>query len=225
MRKNSDYFLENEEQDDLFDDLPTTRVSGRQRTTSVNSEEAVPVAFEEAKGSGIKFVGSMQNVSRFFTDDAGGNDEEGKSFFDSFTAGETEDAVQLSTSPKPDMMIPVTPPIPSSSSPLPSPMHGFTPRSRTTSHSSPVHSPIPEHDAELAGDSSPFQDSSDIFTQSLNVSDNDRRNDAWIPSETTRQAFITMATSAPGTYVPDPSLLTSPHILADEPQVYNIINY
>ena len=53
------------------------------------AQEAVAVGFEESKGSGdLKFVGSTENVRQFFTEDTGGEDESGKSFFESFTAAE-----------------------------------------------------------------------------------------------------------------------------------------
>ncbi len=37
---------------------------------------------------GLKFVGSTENVSKFFTDDGTTGDEDGKNFFESFTAAE-----------------------------------------------------------------------------------------------------------------------------------------
>lgn len=56
----------------------------------------------------------------------------------------------------------------------------------------------------------------DVFTASLLSSDADRRHDAWIPSETTRQALIYMSTSPPGTYFPEKELLTMPGIAVKE---------
>lgn len=63
----------------------------------------------------------------------------------------------------------------------------------------------------------------DVFTASLLSSDADRRHDAWIPSETTRQALIAMSTSPPGTYFPEKELLTMPGIAVKEDFVRTLI--
>lgn len=43
--------------------------------------------------------------------------------------------------------------------------------------------------------------------------------DAWIPTEQTRTTLVTMVTSPPGTFFPDPGQMTMPGVVVDEPQV------
>lgn len=47
-------------------------------------------------------------------------------------------------------------------------------------------------------------------------SEADRRRDAWIPSEKTRQCLIACATAAQGTFVTDKDMLTMPGVLLEE---------
>ena len=56
----------------------------------------------------------------------------------------------------------------------------------------------------------------DVFTASLLSSDADRRHDAWIPSNSTKKALLTMSSSPPGTYFPEKELLTMPGIAVKE---------
>lgn len=66
----------------------------------------------------------------------------------------------------------------------------------------------------------PFHtEADDPFTASLNVSDADRRYDAWIPSDATRHILISMATSSTGTTVTPPEQLCTPSLMLDTPQV------
>ncbi|KAL5016611.1 hypothetical protein ScPMuIL_006200 [Solemya velum] len=64
-----------------------------------------------------------------------------------------------------------------------------------------------------------FKDvSDDPFTSSLHMSDLDRRQDAWIPSDATRHIILTVLTSAPGMYEVLIEQLSTPGLYLDEPQ-------
>ncbi|XP_064604975.1 trafficking protein particle complex subunit 12-like [Liolophura sinensis] len=104
-------------------------------------------------------------------------------------------------------------------SPLPSPSHKTPPlQPQQTGGPAPA---SPAHQSQA-----PFQQFSenflttaeDPFTASLHMSDADRRRDAWLPSEHTRQVIVSMVTSAPGTYYPSPDELCMPGLVLDDPQ-------
>ena len=69
-----------------------------------------------------------------------------------------------------------------------------------------------------------FSDSAalDDFSASLQMSDEDRRHDAWIPSDETKNILINMATSPPGTYIPSIDQLCLPSLVVTDSQVYTV---
>ena len=190
-----------------------------------HSEEPTPIEFEEEKGQGVlKPTPSTKSLSKFFTEDTGGPDVEGKNFFDSFTAEIEEPTLPQSPSVSrqnstqsaasaslPPMSPQIPSPVPVPQSPTPSPLHQAVagearPASEEISLKSLSLSPSISHE-------------DDPFSASLHMSDLDRRHDAWIPCETTRQVLIAVATSQPGTFFPEPDHLTRPSVLIAEPQV------
>lgn len=109
----------------------------------------------------------------------------------------------------------------------------FPPSTTLSPVDSPIHQPVfnkpfEQHISVSSSPSSPehrltaFQDvgesSDDVFSLSLQMSDSDRRHDAWLPSEATKKVLITVATHTAGTYLPDPEMLCSPSLVITEPQ-------
>lgn len=78
----------------------------------------------------------------------------------------------------------------------------------------PVHKPD-VGPFQTFSESSPLEDP---FAASLQMSDEDRCHDAWIPSEETKNILINMATSPPGTYIPQTEQLCMPVLVVTESQ-------
>lgn len=92
------------------------------------------------------------------------------------------------------------------------------------SQSSVPGSPFPQPSPDIKSSSvfSPFgttAQSDDAFSSILSVSDQDRRHDAWIPSDATSHILFSMATNSPGTFIPTPEQLSTPGIIYNEPMV------
>ena len=207
---------------------------------NLHKEEDIQVAFEEKKGDGMRPTPSTKNLSKFFTDGTI-NDAEGNSFFDMFTAAEGEEGTHPDSVSRQDScqstgsatLAPTTPPVASglslTASPLPSPLHQPSLLMDELPSSPPTHpfdmeQPLSIEQQPLSLDPPSLQGlggDEDIFSASLHMSDIDRRHDAWIPCESTRQALIAIMTGLSGSNTPEPDQLTRPGIILDEPLVYS----
>ncbi|WAR23655.1 TPC12-like protein [Mya arenaria] len=103
----------------------------------------------------------------------------------------------------------------------------FPPSTTLSPGESPSHQPFFKHsDSQSSGDHSipafqSFGDSSstdDTFSVALQMSDSDRQHDAWLPSDNTKNILITMATHAPGSYIPTSDLLVAPSLVSTQQQ-------
>ncbi|GFO18870.1 trafficking protein particle complex subunit 12-like [Plakobranchus ocellatus] len=98
-------------------------------------------------------------------------------------------------------------------------------KNRVDSQSSLPSSPFHQPSSEVKGGSSvfgPFGNNSgamdDAFSSILNMSDSDRRHDAWIPSDATSHILKTMVSGGQSMFVPAVEQLSTPGILSNEPQ-------
>lgn len=218
-----------EERDHAEESLPESDSSHHSKPHlhfSVSREEEV--SFEEEKGEGLKPTMSTRSLSKFFTTEAGGTDTEGKSFFDTFTASDGDDPLGMSSSPRArttseresDLpsspssgLAPETPPFPGGTAPM-SPTFGH----QLSSESAKEGGSLVLDDATFPN-SPPesLQVEDDAFSASIKASEADRQRDAWIPSEATRQALVSLLTH-PSTVIP-PEQRTRPGLIIDDPQV------
>ncbi|XP_022243568.1 trafficking protein particle complex subunit 12-like isoform X2 [Limulus polyphemus] len=129
-------------------------------------------------------------ISQFFVEDKSGGDGTGKAFFDALNSS------------GPDLVSPS--PIKMSQSHCISDelvCSGVPSKNKSSFSTCTSSSPVMEEET---------------FLTSLGGSDQCQHFDAWIPTELTRQALISMVTSPPGTYFPLKDQLTMPGIVIEE---------
>lgn len=215
----------------------------------VSIGETVPVGFEEEKG--MRAAGSARSLMNFFTDNSGGTDVEGKGFFDSFTTGEAADKSSAASPPLPDAEKALA----SHSSSVPPSPHVIIPAT-SAAMACPVGSPatkmpffqVPgisgsgggvgggsaELEVELrchlsldgtgSAEGGLQQSHADAFISGM--TNDDQRFDAWIPSEMTRQALVTIMTAHHGSAISlPPTHLCMPGIVSDEALVCILKRY
>ncbi|KAL3869484.1 hypothetical protein ACJMK2_042161 [Sinanodonta woodiana] len=101
------------------------------------------------------------------------------------------------------------------------PVYPITPATVSTGEVTQVVSPGSKPSISTAGVFPAFPDfgsQDDPFSVSIQMSDTDRRYDAWLPSEGTKAVLISMATSTPGSYYPPLDQLSHPSLVVTEPQ-------
>lgn len=170
------------------------------------------------------------SLSKFFTDNEQTNP--GSDFFDSFTAPSSFISVSNPNAELPPGPCP-TPGVFSTECQLSSapssvcPPEGSTSGSTTaTSSSNPQHMLSPPDPSTAVPQPQPFNHlqavflvSDDPFAKALNLSEVDRRHDAWLPSEETKKVLIEVATQRYNAAFVDASRLTMPGLKFDNLQV------
>lgn len=175
------------------------------------------------------------SLSKFFTDNEQTNP--GSDFFDSFTAPSSFISVsnpnaELPPGPSPTPGVFTTEcQLSSTPSSVCAPEGSICGSTTTTSSSNPQHTPSPAFQSPpdpstTAPQPQPFNHlqavflvSDDPFAKALNLSEVDRRHDAWLPSEETKKVLIEVATQRYNPAFVDTSRLTMPGLKFDNLQV------
>ncbi|XP_028738989.1 trafficking protein particle complex subunit 12 [Peromyscus leucopus] len=157
------------------------------------------------------------SLSTFFGDTMSSNSL-ASDFFDSFT---TSPFISVSNpnagSPVPEKLSSLTGPVGEKSPSSTSPSYS-TRMERSESGVSPAPLGVPESPKPFSQIQAVFAGSDDPFATALSMSEMDRRNDAWLPSQETREVLMKVATQQYGTVFIDKENLTMPGLKFDNIQ-------
>ncbi|KAK1171867.1 trafficking protein particle complex subunit 12-like [Acipenser oxyrinchus oxyrinchus] len=211
--------------------IPVCTIFSQSNLPKIQAQSLMPAGFEPAMvkspsfGSGIETPNKLlplvcqpsPSLSKFFVDN--GNSNPAADFFDSFTTSSSFISVSNPNANTPDSSIPEG--LSSLSSPT-----GVAPQEPATPAfffgGAPPESPVKLSSAEITPQFSQIQaafaGSDDPFATALNISEIDRRYDAWLPSEETRKILISVATQQYNTVFIEKKQLTMPGLRFDNIQ-------
>ncbi|XP_052041974.1 trafficking protein particle complex subunit 12 [Apodemus sylvaticus] len=157
------------------------------------------------------------SLSTFFGDTVSSNSL-ASDFFDSFT---TSTFISVSNpnagSPVPEKLSSLAAPVGEKSPDSSSPSYS-TRMDRSDSGVSRAPLDVPESPKPFSQIQAVFAGSDDPFATALSMSEMDRRNDAWLPSQATREVLMSVATQQYGTVFIDKENLTMPGLKFDNIQ-------
>ncbi|CAH7038073.1 Trappc12 [Phodopus roborovskii] len=157
------------------------------------------------------------SLSTFFGDTMSSNSL-ASDFFDSFT---TSTFISVSNpnagSPVPEKLSSLAAPVGEKSPDTTSPSYS-TRMEQSQSGVSPAPLDIPESPKPFSQIQAVFAGSDDPFATALSMSEMDRRNDAWLPNQETREVLMKVATQQYGTVFIDKENLTMPGLKFDNIQ-------
>ncbi|XP_044147186.1 LOW QUALITY PROTEIN: trafficking protein particle complex subunit 12 [Bufo gargarizans] len=156
------------------------------------------------------------SLSNFFSDN-GNNNSSATDFFDSFTTSSTFISVSNpNAAPGAPERSPA--PITPDTSPSQDPVGFFVGNNSLDSSGSSALVEVPQSPKPFSQIHGVFSGSDDPFATALNMSEMDRRNDAWLPSEETRNILISVATQQYNPVFIDKEKLTMPGLKFDNIQ-------
>ncbi|RXM31039.1 hypothetical protein EOD39_7324 [Acipenser ruthenus] len=211
--------------------IPVCTIFSQGNLPKIQAQSLMPAGFEPAMvkspsfGSGIETPNKLlplvcqpsPSLSKFFVDN--GHSNPAADFFDSFTTSSSFISVSNPNAISPDSSIPEG--LSSLSCPT-----GVAPQEPATPTfffgGAPPESPVQLSSAEITPQFSQIQaafaGSDDPFATALNMSEIDRRYNAWLPSEETRKILISVTTQQYNTVFIEKEQLTMPGLKFDNIQ-------